>query len=102
MAYLTRDQVKDVIIRSIITIADLPENVEEASFAGMTAFNKHLFLSTLKSKLNALPYFMNDGTTNHLAYYDVDLAPDSIDDWPTVKDCIDWFAEPNNQKIIYL
>jgi hypothetical protein len=58
-----------------------------------------MFLSALKSKLNALPYNMNNGTTNHLAYYDVDLMPDSIDSWPKVKDCIDFITD--NQKVVF-
>jgi hypothetical protein len=99
MAYLTRDQVKQVVINSLKTIANLPADPEAASFSSMNNLQKHFFLSTLTSKLNALPYNMNDGTTNHLAYYDIDLMPDSTDDWQTVKDCIDFIND--NQKVVY-
>lgn len=100
MAFLTRAQIKTVVIGSLERIADRPDEVEEATFDGFDAFQTHVFLTTLKGRLNALPYTMNNGSKNHLAYYDVDLTPDSTDDWPTVKDCIDWIDE--NQKIIYL
>ena len=100
MAYLTREQVKQVVIDSLKTVADLPNDMESANFSNMNDFQKHAFLSSLKSKLNALPYNMNDGTTNHLAYYDVDLMPDSTDSWPSVKDCIDFVTD--NQKVVYL
>ncbi|HEY2721623.1 MAG TPA: hypothetical protein VGI82_07855, partial [Chitinophagaceae bacterium] len=87
MAFLKRDQVKQAVIDALKTVANVPANVETADFKNMTDLQKHMFLSALITKLNALPYNMNDGSTNHLAYYDVDLTPDSIDDWPTVKDC---------------
>jgi hypothetical protein len=99
MAFLTRDQVKQVVIDALRTVADLPANVEAADFKSMNDLQKHMFLSALKSKLNAQPYNMNNGTTNHLAYYDVDLMPDSIDDWATVKDCIDFIND--NQKVVF-
>jgi len=100
MAFLTRNQVKSVIIESLKVVADLPDNVEEATFTGFDQFQQHTFLSALKSKLNALPYNLNNGQTTHAAYYDVDLKPDSTDDWPTVKDCIDWVTD--NQYVVYL
>lgn len=100
MGYLKRGQVKQVVVAALKTIADLPSDVESADFSSMNDMQKHFFLSALKSKLNALPYYMNNGTTNHLAYYDVDLTPDSTDQWPTIKDCIDWIVD--NQKVIYL
>jgi len=99
MAFLTRDQAKQVVIDALRTIADLPSNVEMADFNSMNDLQKHMFLSALKSKLNALPYNMNNGTTNHLAYYDVDLMPDSTDGWPKVKDCIDFIND--NQKVVF-
>ena len=99
MASLTRDQVKQVVIDSLSAIASLPVDVEAANFNAMNVLQKHMFLSALKSKLNALPYTMNDGSTNYLAYYDVDLMPDSIDDWPRVKDCINFIND--NQKVVY-
>jgi hypothetical protein len=99
MAFLTRDQVKEIVIDSLSTVADLPSNVEAANFNGMSDFQKHLFLTTIKSKLNALPFHMNNGSTNHLAFYDVDLMPDSVDDWPTVKDCIDFIN--SKQKVVF-
>ena len=100
MAFLNRNQIKSVVIAALEVIADIPENVEDANFASFNDLQDHIFLSTLKSKLNALPYIMNSGATNFLAYYDVDLTPDSIDDWPTVGDCISWIEE--NQKVVYL
>ena len=100
MALLTRDQIKAVVIKSLQTVADIPDDVESATFANMNAMEQHMFLSSLKANLNALPYYMDDGTTSNLAYYDIDLTPDSIGQWPTVKDCIDWIVA--NQNVVYL
>ena len=100
MAYLDRNQIKEVVKDSLSVVADLPDDVESSTFENFNSNQKHAFLTALKSKLNALPYNMNDGTSNHSAYYDVDLTPDSTDDWPTVRVCIDWIA--NNQRVVYL
>ncbi|MFD2600774.1 hypothetical protein [Flavobacterium suzhouense] len=100
MALLTRTQIKTVVLRSLKTIADLPEDPEAATFAAFDNFQKHVFLSTLKGQINALPYYMNDGSTSYLAYYNINLTPDSTDEWPTVADCIDWIIE--NQRVVYL
>lgn len=100
MAFLNRAQVKSVVIESLKVVADLPANVEDSTFAGFDQFQQHSFLSALKSKLNALPYYLNNGQTTHTAYYDIDLKPDSTDDWPSVGDCIDWVT--GNQYVVYL
>ncbi|WP_336690415.1 MULTISPECIES: hypothetical protein [unclassified Chryseobacterium] len=100
MALLNREKIKTVVLESLETIAALPENPEEANFSAWNNFHKHVFLSTLKGKINALPYFMNDGTTTHMAYYDIALNPDSTDNWATVKDCINWIKK--NQRVVYL
>ena len=100
MALLKRAQVKTVVLQSLKSVADLPDNPESSNFSALNSFQKHVFLTTLKGKLNALPYYLNDGTTTYVAYYDIYLVPDSTDDWPAVKDCIDWIVE--NQEVVYL
>jgi hypothetical protein len=102
MALLTNDQVSSVIAASLGTIADVPtgtDNLRAATFTGMNDQQKSFFLSALKQKLNALPYYRSNGTTSTLAYYDVNLLPGCIDSWPTVGNCIDWVTD--NQQIIY-
>jgi len=66
MAYLTRAQVSQVVADSLSTIADLPADIDPVTFTGVNDDKQHFFLSALKRKLNALPYYMNNGTTNHL------------------------------------
>ena len=100
MAFLKRAQVKAVVLSSLQSVADLPADPEQSNFDAFSDFQKHVFLSNLKGKLNALPYYLNNGGTSYLAYYDVDLKPDSTDDWPLVKDCINWIK--TNQKVVYL
>jgi hypothetical protein len=100
MAFLNREQALDVVVEALEVIADIPEDVEELTFTSLNDRQDHIFLSALKSKLNALPYNMNNGTTTFLAYYDVDLHPDSIDEWETVGACADWIVD--NQRVVYL
>lgn len=100
MADLRRPQIKTVVLASLEVVADLPTDPEKSNFKMFTNFHKHVFLTTLKGKLNALPYYMNDGSENYFAYYDIRVKPDSTDDWETVKDCIDWIVK--YQETIYL
>jgi len=101
MALLTYDQVSAVVAASLKTIADLPDpaNLATATFAGMNDQQQQMFLSALKQKLNALPYYRSDGVTSNMAYYDVNLVPGCIANWPTVGSCIEWVTE--NQQIIF-
>ena len=100
MALLNPSQIKAIVFESLKTVADLSSQPEDATFASMSNFQKHVFLSALKRKLNASPYYMNDGSTTFLAYYDVILRPDTVDEWPTVKDCIEWINL--KQIVVYL
>jgi len=100
MALLQRNQIRQTVLESLESVADLPANPEASDFSAFNDFQKHVFLSNLKGKINALPYYMNSGAESYLAYYDLSLTPDSTDDWPTVKDCIDWIVE--NQRVVYL
>jgi hypothetical protein len=93
MANLTRDQVKTIVTTSLNAIADLPADVEAATFAMLNDQQKKVFLATLKSNLNASPYYQDDGSATDTSYYDVDLTQSSFANWPTVKDCIDWVTE---------
>jgi hypothetical protein len=97
MAYLTRDQVKKIVTDSLSAIADLTEDVEAATFDMLNDEQKKVFLVSLKSNLNASPYYEDDGSTSNTSYYDVDLTSSSFANWPTVKDCIDWVTD--NQTI---
>jgi len=93
MAYLTRDQVKTIVTDSLSAIADLPADVESATFDMLNDDHKKVFLANLKSNLNASPYYNDDGSTSDTSYYDVDLTMSSFANWPTVKDCIDWVED---------
>lgn len=99
MAFLKRNQVKDVVYASLKTIANLPPDPENASLAMLIDVQKNVFLSRIKTNLNSLPYNTDEGGTSNQAYYDVDLLPGQIDSWPLVKDCIDWIF--NNQQVVY-
>lgn len=99
MAVLTRDQVKNIVVKSLESVADLPANVEAATFAQFVDMDKHTFLSTLTTNLNEEPYHTNDGGTSDQAYYDADLTDDSIGQWATVGGCIDWIRD--HQKTVY-
>ena len=92
MARIDRDTVKQIVVDTLKAIADLPQgNVETASLAMLNDDQKQIFLSSLKSNVNAYPYHLSDGTINPaLAYYDVDLTIDTFTVWKTVGDCIDW------------
>ena len=90
MAFLTRDQVKKIVVQSLPSIADLPADVEAASFAMLNNTQKRTFLDVLKQNLNDSPYYKDNGSTSDTSYYDVDMTVDTYAQWPTVKDCIDW------------
>ena len=93
MDFLTREQVKAIVIASLKAVAGLPEDVESATFQQMNPFQRKVFLENLKENLNAKP------PGNDEATYDVNLQLDTIDLWDTVEDCIDWVTE--NQMVVF-
>lgn len=93
MADLTREQVKAIVVESLKVVADTGGDVEQATFSNFTDDHKRAFLSALRKKLNSSLYYLDDGGTSNQAYYDAPLKDNSIDGWPTVKDCIDWVEE---------
>lgn len=96
MSNLTREQVKVIVIEALSKVADLPEDVEAATFDQMVPMHRRTFLENLKRLLNAAPFEESPGT----AFYDVDLEMETIDLWKTVGVCIDWvFA---NQMIVFI
>ncbi len=78
MADLNRNQVKAIVVKSLSSIADLPTHVEAATLKMLNDTEKKTFLNTLKANLNASPYYLDDGSTSHTMYYDVDLTMSSI------------------------
>ena len=99
MAYLDRDQVKQIVTDTLKVIADVPDaNIDNTSLAMLNDQQKQVFLSTLKNKINAYPYQLNDGTASDIAYYDAPVTMDTLSGWSTVGNCIDWITA--NQIIV--
>ena len=96
MADLNRDQVKAIVIASLQSIADLPDDVEAATFAMLNEEEKKVFLANLKTNLNESPYYDDNGDVDNSHYYDVDLTMSSLGAWANVAACIDW-VEANQE-----
>lgn len=90
MADLNRDQVKAIVIASLKSIADLPDDVEAATFAMLNDEEKHVFLANLKTNVNEAPYYDDNGDVDNSHYYDVDLTMSSFNAWANVAACINW------------
>jgi hypothetical protein len=97
MALLTRTQVKAIVVASLKTVANLPDDVEAATLGNMVAAQQEVFLSALKTNLNNSPYYLDDGSTSDAPNYDIDIMPDTFGKWATVGDCIDWVTQ--NQSV---
>jgi len=94
MAFLSRDEVEAIVIKTLNLIADLPEgDIENTSLAMLNDDQKQIFLTALKSNINNYPYHLRDNSPSDDAYYDIAITIAIIDDWKTVGDCIDWITE---------
>lgn len=90
MADLTRNQVKDIVLEALRSVAGLPADPEASTFDQMQDAHKQTFLNNLKAGINGAPYHTAAGTVSTDAYYDVDLTMDSFDNWQTAGACIGW------------
>lgn len=94
MAYLTADQIKEnIVIPSLRKVADFSGDPSAFNFQSFQPFHKKVFLSALKTYLNEHPYITDDPGQANSWFYDVVLNDNSLGNWNTVQDCINWFAD---------
>lgn len=98
MAYLNREQVKDIMTEALKSVADFSGDIENYSFSNFQDTQKQVFLTNLKSTINNSPYYNRDGSTSDHKYYDVPLSLSLLNSWQNMSDCIDYVL--NNQTSI--
>ena len=85
------EEAKTAVLASLREVADFAGTAIEAfTFRRFNSFHRQVFLGALKVRVQRTP--RDDG-----GYYDVLLNDDSLDEWPTVGDCIKWIAR--NRKL---
>ena len=82
MADLARADVKRIVVDALRRVADFNGDIEGYNFKRFGVFQKEVFLAALKA--GVLGFARNSNS-----HYDIDLTQDSIDEWPTLGDCID-------------
>lgn len=93
MPGLERSEVKEVVTRSLLSIADLPAgDIETTPLHMLNSDQKVIFASSLKKNLNAVPYQLLDGTEVPNAHFDISLTINNVNLWNTVGDCIDFIT----------
>ncbi|UCG61255.1 MAG: hypothetical protein JSV52_13180 [Candidatus Zixiibacteriota bacterium] len=75
---------KEIVKQALKKVADFKgDNIEDFTFSRFQDFHKKLFLSALKKGVRSV---RRDGK----GFYDICLDDDSIEQWETVGDCIQW------------
>jgi hypothetical protein len=82
MADLQRSDVKAIVRDALRRVADFTGDIEAYTFDRFFQFHKEVFLAALKAGILG---FVRGPRSS----YDLDLTPDSIDDWATIGACID-------------
>jgi hypothetical protein len=81
---MTRELATEIVKKALKEVANFPDNadIEQFTFQHFTDYHKAVFLTALKLEVNRI--------RGDDKYYDIILNPDSISQWPTMKECIDY------------
>lgn len=90
MAFLTREQVKEIATEALHEVADFNGDIENYSFEHFHDYHKNVFAISLKKLLMESPYYFRDGGTSMERYYDIPLSTGIINSWSSLTDCINY------------
>ena len=93
MAFLKRDQIKEIVKNSLLSIADFTGDIEGYEFKHLNELHKKVFVTKLKKLINEEPYRDRAGNIHMDQYYDVPLSMGLVNSWKTLPDCINYVRE---------
>ena len=84
---------KWVVMNALKDVADFrSDNIEHFTFRRFRTYHKSVFLASLKLSIQQV-------VEGDRKYYDIMLNDDSIDQWATVGDCINWIVQNRKLRI---
>lgn len=98
MAFLQRQQVKEIVEKALKAIAGFNGDIENYEFSSMNDFQKKVFLDKLVQFLHQAPYHDIYGKPDPTKYYDAPLSLSLLNTWQTMKDCIDYVLNNHTVK----
>ena len=98
MAFLTRNQIKEIVKKALKEVADFTGDIENYDFKHFHEFHKKVFITKLKSFVNEGPYYKRSGETTKDRYYDVPLSIGIFNTWNTITDCINFIYDNHTIK----
>lgn len=81
MAFLNRNQIRELVKKSLTEVADFSGEFENFEFSHFHEFHKKVFITKLKDGINKLPYYDRHGNIEYDRYYDVPLSMSTINGW---------------------
>jgi len=96
MAFLTRNQIKEIVKKSLENVADFDGDIEEFpsnDFTSMHQLSKQKFLEALKTNINEHQYYNPTGQAAEGKHYDVALSIHEFSQWNNITDCINYIKE---------
>jgi len=89
---LEKTSITSIVAESLREVADFPlgSDIVSYTFDKFLGFHKVVFLASLKKNLLSQEY---DDGQGHVFYYDAALNVDLIEQWKTLRDCIDYVFE---------
>jgi hypothetical protein len=87
MELLTYNEVREIVLKAIHTIADLPNDPDEATFEMLQPEHKNIFVTALSEYLKAFRYVEGG------PYHDVAITSGQLDEFENVKALINFTFE---------
>jgi hypothetical protein len=97
MAFLSKNQIKDIIQSALKEVADFTGDIENYNFNHFKEYHKKLFVTKIKELIMKSPYYDRNGNSSTDRYYDVPFSNSTVNSWRTLDDCINYTF--NNQMV---
>ena len=93
MEAINRATAKEIVTEALLKVGSIGGDIEGYTFAHFHDFHKSVFLRSLKIQINILECHNDLGDLADYEYFDLDLHDGITDNWPTMRECIDYITE---------
>lgn len=93
MAFLSRNQIKDIVTNALSVVADFNGDIDNYEFKNFHESHKNVFINKVKELINSYPYYDRAGNSDFERYYDVPLSVESFNSWLIISDCIQFIFD---------
>jgi hypothetical protein len=98
MAFLTKNQIENIVESALNEVADFTGDIKIFEFKHFDDLHKINFLTKLNEFMNEESYYDREGNTDDERCYDIALSISLLNSWSTILDCINFVYSNHSVK----